>query len=265
MNLITDRIQFESDRRLIKKILSARGALTSVTSANTDEVNLYEHVENLSPNFDNSSLVLIAYNQKTCLQIGFTSFGKKNIWHDALQSSLLFTAPSSSKKQTSSTILNGSDSGFRCLSLDKVLKPFLELCDTIVNSYSFISESLIALACDDGLYVLNQTSNDSSRNISLVKINSIESAHKLSYQPEFGKLCLIARKSRQFLSIDIGELMSATLAMANSTSLPSQPSLVSDEDEFGDDNEDKSINVKIEHIQNIDRCHLFESSFSKPG
>ncbi len=150
-----------------------------------------------------------------------------------------------------------------------MLKPFLELCDTVVNSYCFINENLIALACDDGLYALNSFVNKSSTtshahqdsslsNISLVKIDSIESAHKLYYQSDFGKLCLIGRKSRQFLSIDIQEL--------NESLINGDFNYSSDNgDSTYDEDEAKSIRVKLEAIHDIDRCHLFECSVNQNG
>lgn len=106
------------------------------------------------------------------------------------------------------TLLNDSGSDkFKLMNYQKVLKPFLELYDTVVNCYCFINEDLLALACDDGLYALNYgTNGKNSANVSLVKIDSVESAHKLYYESEFGKICFIGRKSRQFLSIDVNEL-----------------------------------------------------------
>lgn len=130
------------------------------------------------------------------------------------------TAPSSgtlsSKGKQGQSSVGGALSGgvmdqFKPMNIAKVLKPFLELYDTVVNSYCFINDDLLALACDDGLYALNwykdsHSQQQSAGNVSLVKIDSVESAHKLYYESEFGKLCFIGRKSRQFLSIDVNEL-----------------------------------------------------------
>ena len=99
-------------------------------------------------------------------------------------------------------------------------------------------------------------SHSSSAKISLIKIDSIESAHKLSYQPEFGKLCLIGKRSRQFLSIDINQLLSKPLI---------EQQQQQDDIDYDQDDDYPRINVKIEHIQNIDRCHLFESYLSQNG
>ncbi len=93
--------------------------------------------------------------------------------------------------------------------------------------------------------------------LSLVKINTIESAHKLNH--EFGKLCLIGRRSRQFLAIDVQDLLTAKVYHRNVNDESSQ-----DEDEE-DEEDEKLINVKIEHIHSIDRCHLFESTLTTDG
>jgi hypothetical protein len=154
------------------------------------------------------------------------------------------------------------------MNVNKVLKPFLELCDTIVNSYCFINDNLIALACDDGLYALNSYNHkaidDITNNISLVKIDKVESAHKLYYENEFGKLCFIGRKSRQFLSIDVNELNTCLINndyQINKNNRTSESEDLDNEDL--DDDEAKSICVSLEHIHNIDRCHLFECKFNK--
>jgi hypothetical protein len=148
----------------------------------------------------------------------------------------------------------------------------LELCDTVVNSYCFINENLIALACDDGLYAINSLVNNRSNNsnlsnISLVKIDSIESAHKLYYQEDIGKLCFIGRKSRQFLSIDITDLNKSLINYCSDEidSLKQDISSKYDVNYYDDDDETKSIKVELEHILSIDRCHLFECSLSKTG
>ena len=150
---------------------------------------------------------------------------------------------------------------------NKVLKPFLELCDTIVNSYCFINDNLIALACDDGLYALATTTSDTNAqdhmsNISLVKIDKVESAHKLYYENEFGKLCFIGKKSRQFLSIDVNEL-NTCLINADYQINNNQAQNESEDFEQNEEDETKSISVSLEHINNIDRCHLFECRFNK--
>ena len=58
-------------------------------------------------NFERSSLIILLYSvPKMCLQIGFTSFNKKNIWFDALQSAMLLgqsSSSSSSKQQQNSS------------------------------------------------------------------------------------------------------------------------------------------------------------------
>lgn len=139
---------------------------------------------------------------------------------------------------------------------ERALNPFLELSDFLsVNSFCFINERLIALACDDGLYVSEPgaPSINGAPSLSLVKINTIESAHKLNHQ--FGKLCLIGRRSRQFLAIDINDLLTAKVIHRNVND-------ESRENNSDDEEDEKLINVKIEHIHSIDRCHLFESSLS---
>lgn len=121
------------------------------------------------------------------------------------------------KGQTHSATTNGVVIGsgldqFKPMNVQKVLKPFLELYETVVNCYCFINDDLLTLACDDGLYALNYGTNGTSGgNVSLVKIDSVESAHKLYFESEFGKLCFIGRKSRQFLSIDVNELNACLL------------------------------------------------------
>lgn len=164
------------------------------------------------------------------------------------------------------------------------MKPFLELYDTIVNSYCFINDDLIALACDDGLYALNSYGCKSSGggngqeqpggtgNVSLVKIDSIDTAHKLYYESEFGKLCFIGRRQRQFLSIDVNELNACLInndfKMTNRRNGADEDNgTVTDDDELydGDDYDDeaKSIVVSLENIHNIERCHLFECKLNK--
>ena len=186
--------------------------------------------------------------------------------------------------------------------MSRVLKPFLELFDTVVNSYCFINDNLIALACDDGLYVLNTFTSQTSAgnnnnnnhnadnnagasltNISLVKIDGIESAHKLFYHAEHAKLCFVGRKTRQFLSIDFDELNDALLNIdltqqqhtpkrtrrhqrrRNDNDDEEEDVEDEDQDDDNDDDNDEdedamSISVHLEPIHNIDRCHLFESS-----
>lgn len=128
-------------------------------------------------------------------------------------SSWLSSVTSTTKKGTAAANLVDLLNQFKPMNVQKVLKPFLELYDTVVNSYCFINEDLLALACDDGLYALSWYKENAPPgagaqpgNVSLVKIDSVESAHKLYYESEFGKLCFIGRKSRQFLSIDVNEL-----------------------------------------------------------
>jgi len=174
-------------------------------------------------------------------------------------------------KKTSSSIINQEQ--FKFFNVNKVLKPFLELCDTVVNSYCFINENLIALACDDGLYAINSLvqNGEETNQTSLVKIDSIESAHKLYYQHEFGKLCFIGRKSRQFLSIDLTDLNKSLINYDSDEDRRGRSASRGDgdneeDDDFYDDDEDaKSVQVNLEHILNIDRCHLFECSLYKNG
>jgi hypothetical protein len=179
INLVSDRIQIESNMKQIKKLcLSPPShpsslALTPVHSLDHPSSNnqnggdnIYEELnddlatpgaaptEPALPNFEASSLVLLLFNttantnNKLMLKIGFSSFNAKNIWYDALLSAMLVgrtSSPSSSaigglniakKQQPSQT--NTSDQ-FRPMNVQKVLKPFLELYDTIVNSYCFIN------------------------------------------------------------------------------------------------------------------------------
>lgn len=293
INLLNDRVQIETNIKQIKKLLSTseksssssrEQSVINLNPHQSDEDNIYEELNentayNQSINFEQSSLIILLHSTKLCLQIGFTSFNKKNIWYDALQSSILL-AQSTGQLQTkrSHTTLNPNQpdqtNQFKCFDINKVLKPFLELCDTIVNSYCFINENLIALACDDGLYALNSFVNSNNRNnqqenmssnISLVKIDSIESAHKLYYQVEFGKLCFIGRKTRQFLSIDIQELNESLInGDFNYTNKSMDGGTSGSECEL-DDDEAKSIRVKLETINDIDRCHLFECAVNQNG
>ena len=280
INLLNDKVMIETNIKQIKKLVSSSNSSSSTSSVINlnqepimpNEDNIYEELNDQTSliNFDQSSLIILLHSTKLCLQIGFTSFNKKNIWYDALQSSILL-GQSMNLSKRSHTLLNSPemDNKFKCFDINKVLKPFLELCDTVVNSYCFINENLIALACDDGLYALNSfvsnsnSQNDNLSNISLVKIDSIESAHKLFYQVEYGKLCLIGRKSRQFLSIDIQELNESLInGDFNYTKGGG------DEDFYGEDENDdeaKSIRVKLEAIHDIDRCHLFECSVTTNG
>lgn len=259
INLVTDKIMFETDYNLVKKFIApvTNASSNLVQKNHEEEVNLYEQVDlnqkhsiqDQLIDFAQSSLIILIYNQRISHQIGFDTFSAKSVWLDALQSACLC-----SHKNTKQ--LSQPSDQFRSYSLDKVLNPFLELSDTAVNSYCVISQKLILLACDDGLYINQIESESSSTNISLIKIDSIESAHKLSYQPEFGKLCLIGKRSRQFLSIDINELLSKPLI--------EQQQQQGDID-YEQEEDYPKINVKIEHIQNIDRCHLFESYLSQNG
>ena len=179
------------------------------------------------------------------------------------------------KSSSSQSIVSSQNSAaanadqFKFFNINKVLKPFLELCDTVVNSYCFINENLLALACDDGLYAINSlvqtaSSNSSQANqTSLVKIDSIESAHKLYYQEEFGKLCFIGRKSRQFLSIDLTDLNKALINYDSDED--KHEHYEDDHDDYDFDEDAKSVKVDLEHILSIDRCHLFECSLNKNG
>lgn len=87
----------------------------------------------------------------------------------------------------------------------------------------------------------------------MVKIDKVESAHKLYYENEFGKLCFIGKKSRQFLSIDVNELNSCLI----------NADYKSNDDLDEEDDDAKSVQVSLEHIHNIDRCHLFECKLNK--
>jgi len=268
--LINDSINIETNIKLISKILGDKKYGEEAESESTEMIN-----------YEQSSLVLLLFNlsKKFILKLAFNNFTKKNIWYDAIQSCILVaksTAVSSLSKKIDSSLTAQVDQ-FKLFSLSKVLKPFLELCDTTVNSYCFINENLIALACDDGLYALNYVkSNQQANTLSLVKIEPVESAHKLYYDSNFGKLCFIGNKSRQFLSIDIQEL-SDCLTNSSRQSLvrnrdnefkKEENDYENDEydyednfDEFGPD-ENKSVWVNLDHIHNIDRCHLLECCVS---
>ena len=284
INLINDRVLIETNIKQIKKICGltpmsiqslppcAYSEVNDNHKEDGDSDNIYEELNNEPANlinFEHSSLVILLYNTKLCLKLGFTSFNKKNIWYDALQSSILI-GQSISVKKTSSSIINQEQ--FKFFNANKVLKPFLELCDTVVNSYCFINENLIALACDDGLYAINSLvqNGEETNQTSLVKIESVESAHKLYYQQEFGKLCFIGRKSRQFLSIDLTDLNKSLINYDSDEDRRGRSANRcgdnEDDDELYDDDEDsKSVHVNLEHILNIDRCHLFECSLYKNG
>lgn len=285
MNLIGERVKFETDYTKIKKLLANYASqLSSTTTSSTatspstqaykasddNSVNLYEAVDQTSqPRTDfTTSLVILLYTQKTCTQLGFDTFSKKIIWLDALQSSCLISSnpmvggiPASNSSGNISKKLalaapSVNSQKFKSFNLERALNPFLELSDFLsVNSFCFINERLIALACDDGLYVSEPgaPSINGAPSLSLVKINTIESAHKLNH--EYGKLCLIGRRSRQFLAIDINDLLTAKVIHKNVNDESSENNSEDEEDE-------KLINVKIEHIHSIDRCHLFESSLS---
>ena len=161
INLISDRVLIETNIKQIKKICGATPAVAirSLPPPSTyseinenhreepDSDNIYEEL-NVEPaslvNFEQSSLVILLYNTKLCLKIGFPSFNKKNIWYDALQSSILIGQSIMSVKKTStSSVVNQEQ--FKFFNVNKVLKPFLELVDTVVNSYCFINENLVAL------------------------------------------------------------------------------------------------------------------------
>ncbi len=282
---------------MLNKLTSIANASTTSNSSSpsayrTEDVNLYEQVENQPKTDFSTSLVILLYSPKISIQLGFDSFSKKILWLDALQSSCLISPnvvagiPMSnssgniSKKanQQLSLMSNKNSSGldkFKTFNLDRVLNPFLELSDFLsVNSFCFINENLIALACDDGLYVsapLNQqsdaaTGDAAAPSLSLVKVNTIESAHKLNYNN--GKLCCIGRRSRQFLAIDVEDLLNAKVIHKSSNSNDSDDTdndateVDEDDEHFGDEDDDdeKLINVKIEHVHSIDRCHLFEST-----
>jgi hypothetical protein len=307
INLITDRLLIETNIKQIQRICGASETTaqaqpstfnvmdTAVAAAQVDlDDNIYEELSNVDVatnliNFEQSSLVILLYNKKLCLKIGFTSFDKKNIWYDALQSSILIG--NSQKKRITTAVQPNHQpppppppsEEFKFFNINKVLKPFLELVDTVVNSYCYINENLIALACDDGLYAINSLvqnqsqhgDNDygeqSTNQTSLVKIDTIESAHKLYYHEEFGKLCFIGRKSRQFLSIDLADLNKALINYDSSASeshltddrQQQQPQQDNDSQSYyydDDDDDAKSVQVHMEHILDIDRCYLFECS-----
>ncbi|CAF0710620.1 unnamed protein product [Brachionus calyciflorus] len=272
INLIQDKILIETNTKVIGKLTNSSQGLSesaqTLTPSSTME-SIYEEVnddmEINRVNFEKSSLIILLHGtNRVTLKLGFLSYNQKNIWYDALLSSLLI-----GRTTNSSLVLNNKSNlskanltdQFNVFTLSKVLKPFLELCDTIVNSYCFINDNLIALACDDGLYALNsynhpKSSGMSGNNISLVKIDKVESAHKLYYENEFGKLCFIGKKSRQFLSIDVNELNSCLI----NADYKSNDDL---EEEDEEDDEAKSVQVSLEHIHNIDRCHLFECKLNK--
>ena len=117
----------------------------------------------------------------------------------------------------------------------------------------------------------NSNGEEATNQTSLVKIDSIESAHKLYYQQEFGKLCFIGRKSRQFLSIDLTDLNKALINYDSDEDRRGKSGAGygddddEENDEFYDDFDEKSVQVSLEHILNIDRCHLFECSLNKNG
>jgi hypothetical protein len=102
INLVHEKYKFETDYNIIKKLLAAN--YTSQLSASApvcassynkseDSVNLYEQVDaaSLQVRDFTTSLVILLYTPKTCVQLGFDSFSKKIIWLDALQSSCLNT------------------------------------------------------------------------------------------------------------------------------------------------------------------------------
>lgn len=263
INLIQDKILIETNTKVINKLTSSSVGVSesqTITPSSTME-SIYEEVnDDMDINkihFEKSSLIILLHgSNRLTLKLGFSTYNQKNIWYDALLSSLLVGRCSNSSLVLNPKKTTLSDQ-FNVFSLNKVLKPFLELCDTIVNSYCFINDNLIALACDDGLYALNsynhpKSSGMSGNNISLVKIDKVESAHKLYYENEFGKLCFIGKKSRQFLSIDVNELNSCLINADYKSN-----------DDFEEDDEAKSVQVTLEHIHNIDRCHLFECKLNK--
>lgn len=104
INLVSERIKFETDYSVIKKLLANYASQLSVsntsipnTSTNTyrseDSVNLYEAVDQNQPRTDfTTSLVILLYTPKNCIQFGFDTFNKKIIWLDALQTSCLISS-----------------------------------------------------------------------------------------------------------------------------------------------------------------------------
>lgn len=168
INLINDRVLMETNIKQIKKILvnqpnsflssfekPSNKKSPSIINLNEDNNqdsndNIYEELNETSNfiNFEQSSLIILLYNNKLCLKIGFTSFNKKNIWYDALQSSILIGQSVNLSKKSHSALntqASSESSRFKIYDINNVLKPFLELCDTVVNSYCFINENLIAL------------------------------------------------------------------------------------------------------------------------
>ena len=104
MNLIADRVRFETDYARIKKLLANYASQLAATSAaspgackadatESNSVNLYEALDHSQPRADfTTSLVILLYAQKSCTQLGFDTFSKKIIWLDALQSSCLISS-----------------------------------------------------------------------------------------------------------------------------------------------------------------------------
>ena len=113
------------------------------------------------------------------------------------------------------------------------------------------------------LYTINsivQNNGDEATNqTSLVKIDSIESAHKLHYQQEFGKLCFIGRKSRQFLSINLTDLNKALVNYDSDEDRKGKNAAAGDfgddeddenEEEFYDDFDEKSVQIIKKYAAN---------------
>ncbi len=161
INLVNEKYKFETDYNIIKKLLAANysSQLASATPASTavpvctgsynkseDSVNLYEQVDaaTLQVRDFTTSLVILLYTPKTCVQLGFDSFSKKIIWLDALQSSCLNTfsipqgIPSSSSSgniSKKSALMAGStgssESRFKAFNLGKYSRYFEELLKII--------------------------------------------------------------------------------------------------------------------------------------
>lgn len=168
INLIQDKIAIETNSKVINKLTCSSSSVCEnpgITPSSTIE-SIYEEVNDDIDlnriNFEKSSLIILLHgSNRVNVKLGFLTYNQKNIWYDALLSSLLI-----GRTSNSSLVLNTKKNSlcdqFNLFALNKVLKPFLELCDTVVNSYCFINDNLIALACDDGLYALNSYNHPKS-------------------------------------------------------------------------------------------------------
>ena len=128
IQLLNDQVTIETDMKRIRKLLGAAATATSddLVAIDNDEQhsisleeNIYEELSQSQQqqsggkhqqliNFERSSLIILLLGApKLCLQIGFNSFNKKNIWFDALQSVMLLGLQSGGRILSASRLVAG--------------------------------------------------------------------------------------------------------------------------------------------------------------